>query len=149
MQTAIVGIGCFWKETEFKNLKGVISTEVGYCGGNTNKTNYKKVCSGTCNSAEVVKVSFDEKVLTYEDFLKFFFSIHDPTTLNRQGPDVGTQYRSEIFYTSEIQKSIAQKIKDEINKKFNHKVVTKITKELNYVRAEDYHQKYFEKKGAL
>ncbi len=73
MQTAIVGIGCFWKETEFKNLKGVVSTEVGYCGGNTNNTNYEKVCSGECNSAEVVKINFDEKILTYENLLKFFF----------------------------------------------------------------------------
>jgi len=149
MQTAIVGIGCFWKETEFKKLKGVISTEVGYCGGNTNKTNYKKVCSGTCNSAEVVKVNFDEKILSYEDFLKFFFSVHNPTTLNKQGPDIGPQYRSEIFYINEDQKKIAEKIRDEVNKKLNGKIVTKITKELNYVRAEDYHQKYFEKKRIL
>ena len=149
MQTAIVGIGCFWKEVEFKKLKGVISTEVGYCGGNTNKTNYEKVCSGTCNSAEVVKVNFDEKILSYENFLKFFFSIHDSTTLNRQGPDIGPQYRSEIFYINEDQKKTAEKIKSEINRKLNGKVVTKITRELNYVRAEDYHQKYFEKKGIL
>ena len=101
MQTAIVGIGCFWKETEFKNLKGVVSTEVGYCGGNTNNTNYEKVCNGECNSAEVVKVNFDEKILTYENLLKFFFSIHDPTTLNKQGPDIGPQYRSEIFYLND------------------------------------------------
>ena len=149
MQTAIVGIGCFWKETEFKKLKGVISTEVGYCGGNTNKTNYEKVCTGVCNSAEVVKVNFDEKILSYENFLKFFFSIHDSTTLNRQGPDIGPQYRSEIFYINEDQKKTAEKIKSEINKKLNGKVVTKITKESHYVRAENYHQKYFEKKGIL
>ena len=130
MQTAIIGIGCFWKETEFKKLKGVISTEVGYCGGNTNKTNYKKVCS-------------------YENLLRFFFSIHDPTTLNRQGPDIGTQYRSEIFYNDEKEKEMAKKIKDEINKKLDGKVVTYITKKTNYVRAEDCHQKYFEKQGIL
>ena len=149
MQTAIIGIGCFWKETEFKKLKGVISTEVGYCGGNTNKTNYKKVCSGDCNSAEVVKVSYDEKILSYENLLRFFFSIHDPTTPNRQGPDIGTQYRSEIFYNDEKEKEMAKKIKDEINKKLDGKVVTYITKKTNYVRAEDYHQKYFEKQGIL
>ena len=137
MQTAIVGIGCFWKETEFKNLKGVVSTEVGYCGGNTNNTNYEKVCSGECNSAEVVKVNL----------LKFFFSIHDPTTLNKQGPDIGPQYRSEIFYITEDQKKIAEKVKNEINKKFDNKIITKFSEEFNYVRAEDYHQKYFEKKG--
>ena len=147
MQTAIIGIGCFWKETEFKKLKGVISTEVGYCGGITNKTNYKKVCSGNCNSAEVVKVSYDEKILSYENLLRFFFSIHDPTTLNRQGPDIGTQYRSEIFYNDEKEKEMAKKIKDEINKKLDGKVVTYITKNTNYVRAEDYHQKYFEKRN--
>ncbi len=147
MQTAIVGIGCFWKETEFKKLKGVISTEVGYCGGNTNKTDYKKVCSGVCNSAEVVKLNFDEKILTFENLLRFFFSIHDPTTLNRQGPDIGTQYRSEIFYINDDQKKIAEKIRDEFNKKLNGKVVTKISQESNYVCAEEYHQKYFEKKG--
>ena len=129
MQTAIVGIGCFWKETEFKKLKGVISTEVGYCGGNTNKTDYKKVCSGVCNSAEVVKLNFDEKILTFENLLRFFFSIHDPTTLNRQGPDIGTQYRSEIFYINDDQKKIAEKIRDEFNKKLNGKVVTKISQE--------------------
>ena len=149
MQTAIVGIGCFWKETKFENLKGVISTEVGYCGGNTNKTDYEKVCAGTCNSAEVVRVNFDEKILSYEDLLRFFFSIHDPTALNRQGPDVGPQYRSEIFYTNENQKKISEKIKDEINRKLNGKVVKKITKESNYVCAEDYHQKYFQKKRVL
>mgnify|MGYP001177160843 CR=1 FL=1 len=147
MQTAIVGIGCFWKETEFKKLKGVISTEVGYCGGNTNKTDYKKVCSGVCNSAEVVKLNFDEKILTFENLLRFFFSIHNPTTLNRQGPDIGTQYRSEIFYINDDQKKVAEKIRDEFNKKLNGKVVTKISQELNYVCAEEYHQKYFEKRG--
>ena len=136
MQTAIVGIGCFWKETEFKKLKGVISTEVGYCGGNTNKTDYKKVCSGVCNSAEVVKLNFDEKILTFENLLRFFFSIHDPTTLNRQGPDIGTQYRSEIFYINDDQKKIAEKIRDEFNKKLNGKVVTKISQDSNYVCAE-------------
>ena len=149
METAIFGIGCFWKETEFKNLKGVISCEVGYCGGNSNETNYKKVCSGACNSAEVVRVKFDKKILTYENLLRFFFSIHNPTTLNRQGADVGPQYRSEIFYTNENQKKIAEKIKNEVNKKLNGKVVTQITKESNYVTAEDYHQKYFEKKRIL
>tara|TARA_B100001250_G_scaffold413764_1_gene448992 strand:- start:2046 stop:2495 length:450 start_codon:yes stop_codon:yes gene_type:complete len=149
MQTAIVGIGCFWKETEFKKLKGVISTEVGYCGGNTKNTNYEKVCSGACNSAEVVKISFNEKELKYEDLLKFFFSIHDPTSLNRQGPDIGPQYRSEIFYVNEEQKKIAEVVKKKLNEKHNNKIVTKITKESNYVCAEKYHQKYFEKKGII
>ena len=113
------------------------------------KLTTKKVCSGNCNSAEVVKVSYDEKILSYENLLRFFFSIHDPTTLNRQGPDIGTQYRSEIFYNDEKEKEMAKKIKDEINKKLDGKVVTYITKKTNYVRAEDYHQKYFEKQGIL
>ena len=146
MQTAIVGIGCFWKETEFKKLKGVISTEVGYCGGNTNKTDYKKVCSGVCNSAEVVKLNFDEKILTFENLLRFFFSIHDPTTLNRQGPDIGTQYRSEIFYLNSTQKDIAENIIELENKKRSGKVVTKLSLLKNYCPAEEYHHIYLDKK---
>ncbi len=149
MQSAIVGIGCFWKETEFKKLKGIISTEVGYCGGNYDQTNYENVCSGVCNSAEVVKINFDEKTIAYEELLRFFFSIHDPTTLNRQGPDIGPQYRSEIFYLDENQKKEAEKIKAEVNDKLKGKVVTQISKIKNYTKAEDYHQKYFEKKGIL
>ena len=104
MQTAIVGIGCFWVESKFKDLKGVISTEVGYCGGNTSETNYEMVCQGKCDSAEVIKINFDEEMLDYKDLLRFVFSSHDPTTLNRQGPDVGRQYRSEIFFMNDNQK---------------------------------------------
>ena len=96
---------------------------------------------------EVVKVTFDPKIISYEDVTRFFFKIHDPTTLNRQGPNVGYQYRSEIFYTNEKEKISAQKILDEVNKKLNGKVVTVIRKEKNYCRAEEYHQKYFEKRS--
>ncbi len=99
MEIAILGLGCFWgPEIKFSKLDGVIKTEVGYCGGNNSKTNYKEVCSGTTNHAEVVKLDFDPKVISYEKVIEYFFEIHDPTTLNSQGPDFGTQYRSEIFY---------------------------------------------------
>ncbi len=149
MQTAIVGIGCFWVESKFKDLKGVISTEVGYCGGNTNETNYEMVCRGKCDSAEVIKINFDEKMLDYKDLLRFVFSSHDPTTLNRQGPDVGRQYRSEIFFMNDDQKKQAEIVRKEFDKKFNGGVVTKISKVSNYKKAEEYHQKYYQKKGVL
>ena len=149
MQTAIVGIGCFWVESKFKDLKGVISTEVGYCGGNTSETNYEMVCQGKCDSAEVIKINFDEEILDYKDLLRFVFSSHDPTTLNRQGPDVGRQYRSEIFFMNDNQKKEAEIVRGEFNKKFNGGVVTKISKVSNYKKAEEYHQKYYQKKGVL
>ena len=149
MQTAIVGIGCFWVESKFKDLKGVISTEVGYCGGNTSETNYEMVCQGNCDSAEVIKINFDEEMLDYKDLLRFVFSSHDPTTLNRQGPDVGRQYRSEIFFMNDNQKKEAEIVRGEFNKKFNGGVVTKISKVSNYKKAEEYHQKYYQKKGVL
>ena len=149
MQTAIVGIGCFWVESKFKDLKGVISTEVGYCGGNTSETNYEMVCQGKCDSAEVIKINFDEEMLDYKDLLRFVFSSHDPTTLNRQGPDVGRQYRSEIFFMNDNQKKEAEIVRGEFNKKFNGGVVTKISKVSNFTKAEEYHQKYYQKKGVL
>ena len=149
MQTAIVGIGCFWVESKFKDLKGVISTEVGYCGGNTSETNYEMVCQGKCDSAEVIKINFDEEMLDYKDLLRFVFSSHDPTTLNRQGPDVGRQYRSEIFFMNDNQKKEAEIVRGEFNKKFNGGVVTKISKVSNYKKAEEYHKKYYQKKGVL
>ena len=147
MEIAILAAGCFWSpEIKFSKLNGVLKTEVGYCGGDNSKTSYKEVCTGKTNHAEVVKIEFDDKVITYEQILDFFFDIHDPTTLNQQGYDIGTQYRSEIFYTTETQKKIAEKILDQKNKDFNGKIVTKVSKVLNYCKAEDYHQKYLEKK---
>ena len=99
MEIAILGLGCFWgPEIKFSKLDGVIRTEVGYCGGHNAKTNYEEVCTGTTNHAEVVKLDFDPEIISYEKILDYFFKIHDPTTLNSQGPDFGTQYRSEIFY---------------------------------------------------
>ena len=150
METGIFGAGCFWKpDIEFEKLKGVKKTEAGYCGGNNPNTTYEKVCTGTTNHAEVVKVYYDENIISYEELLHFFFKIHDPTTLDRQGPDIGTQYRSEIFYTKEKQKEIAEKFIEKANKNFEGKIVTKISKESNYSKAEDYHQKYLKKKGVL
>lgn len=147
MEIAILGLGCFWgPEIKFSKLEGVIKTEVGYCGGNSSQTNYKEVCSGTTNHAEVVKLEFDPKIITYERLLKFFYEIHDPTTLNSQGPDFGTQYRSEIFYLNEQQKNIAENITNEENNKLSGKIVTKISLVKNYCVAEEYHQKYLEKR---
>ena len=150
METGIFAAGCFWKpDLEFEKLEGVKKPEVGYCGGNNPNTTYENVCTGKTNHAEVVKVYYDENIISYKELLNFFLKIHDPTTLNRQGPDIGTQYRSEIFYTKEEQKGIAEKVIEEANEKFKGKVVTKISKESNYCKAEDYHQKYLKKKGML
>jgi methionine-S-sulfoxide reductase len=147
MEIAILALGCFWKpENKFNELNGVIETEVGYCGGNNNNTNYEEVCSGKTNHAEVVKINFDENIISYEKIIEFFFEIHDPTTLNSQGPDFGTQYRSEIFFNNGDQKKIAEKAKQNLNQKLNGKIVTNISKEKNYCKAEDYHQKYIIKK---
>ena len=147
MQKFIGGIGCFWDETEYHGIPGIISTECGYCGGKNSSVTYKEVCGGDTEHIEVVKVVFDPKVITYENMTKLFFKIHDPTTLNQQGPNVGYQYRSEIFYNTEEEKKIAENVLDEFNKKLNGKVVTKIRKEKNYCKAEEYHQKYYEKRN--
>ena len=147
MEIAILGLGCFWgPEIKFSKIEGIIKTEVGYCGGNSPRTTYKEVCTGETNHAEVVKLDFDEKIITYEKILKIFFQIHDPTTLNSQGPDFGTQYRSEIFYLNDSQKKIAEKILQDVNKRLSGKVVTKISLLKNYCPAEEYHQKYLEKR---
>ena len=147
MEIAILALGCFWgPEVKFSKLDGVLKTEVGYCGGNSSETNYKEVCTGSTNHAEVVKLEFDPELISYEKIIKFFYEIHDPTTLNSQGPDFGTQYRSEIFYTNEQQKQIAEKITNDENKKFFDKIVTKISLVKNYCPAEEYHQKYLEKR---
>jgi len=147
MEIAILGLGCFWgPEIKFSKLEGIIKTEVGYCGGNSKETTYKEVCTGNTNHAEVVKLDFEPKIITYEKILEFFFEIHDPTTLNSQGPDFGTQYRSEIFFLNESQKIIAEKIKKKINEKLSGKVVTNISLVKNYCPAEEYHQRYLEKR---
>ena len=147
MEIAILGLGCFWgPEIKFSKLSGVIKTEVGYCGGHNAKTNYKEVCTGTTNHAEVVKLDFDPKIISYEEILNYFFEFHDSTTLNSQGPDFGTQYRSEIFYLNDEQKNIAEKMVKKENIKLSGKVVTKISLVKNYCTAEEYHQRYLEKR---
>ena len=147
MEIAVLALGCFWgPEIKFSKINGIMKTEVGYCGGDSPKTTYKEVCTGNTNHAEVVKLEFDEKTISYEKILNIFFEIHDPTTLNSQGPDFGSQYRSEIFYLNEIQKQIAERIFKETNQKLSGKVVTKISLLKNYCPAEEYHQKYLEKK---
>ena len=148
MEIAILALGCFWgPEEKFSKVQGIINTEVGYCGGNTNPTTYEEVCTGSTNHAEVVKIEFDEKIIKYENLIEKFFEMHDPTTINRQGPDIGTQYRSEIFFTNINQKEIAEKIKSRLNLKYNGKIITKISGEKNYCKAEEYHQKYIQKRN--
>ena len=147
MEIAVLALGCFWgPEIKFSKIDGIIKTEVGYCGGHSAKTTYKEVCTGNTNHAEVVKLDFDEKIITYEEILKTFFQIHDPTTLNSQGPDFGTQYRSEIFYINDNQKKIAEKVLEETSLRMSGKIVTKISLLKNYCPAEEYHQKYLEKR---
>ena len=128
MEIAVLASGCFWgPEIKFSKLDGIIRTEVGYCGGNSAETTYKEVCADKTNHAEVVKLEFDPKIISYEEILHYFFKIHDPTTLNSQGPNFGTQYRSEIFYLNSNQKDIAEKIIEKENKKLSGKVVTKLS----------------------
>ena len=147
MEIAILGLGCFWgPEIKFSKLDGVIKTEVGYCGGHNAETNYKEVCTGSTNHAEVVKLDFDPKIISYDKILEFFFEIHDPTTLNSQGPDFGTQYRSEIFYLNDKQKVTAENIINKENERLSRKVVTKLSQVKNYCVAEEYHQRYLEKR---
>ncbi|WP_415290314.1 peptide-methionine (S)-S-oxide reductase MsrA [Candidatus Pelagibacter sp. Uisw_136] len=147
MEIAVLGLGCFWgPEIKFSKLEGVVKTEVGYCGGNSKEVNYKEVCTGNTNHAEVIKLDFDPKIISYEKILEFFFEIHDPTTLNSQGPDFGTQYRSEIFCLSDEQKEIAENAIKKVNLKLSGNVVTKSSLLKNYCPAEEYHQRYLEKR---
>ena len=147
MEIAVLALGCFWgPEKKYGQLEGVYRTEVGYCGGNSPNTNYREVCTGTTNHAEAVKLEFDPKVISYEEIVKKFFEFHDPTTLNSQGPDFGSQYRSEIFYLNDEQKKIAQKVINEENVRLSGRVVTKLSELKNYCAAEEYHQKYLEKR---
>ena len=147
MEIAILGLGCFWgPEIKFSKVNGVVKTEVGYCGGKNKETNYEEVCTGATGHAEVVKLDFDPNIISYEKILNYFFEFHDPTTLNSQGPDFGTQYRSEIFYLNDNQKKIAEKILNDTNERLSGNVVTKISLLKNYCPAEEYHQKYLEKR---
>lgn len=150
-QVAIFGSGCFWcTEAIFADLKGVIKAESGYAGGHKDNPTYKEVCTGNTGHAEVVKVTYDPTVITFEELLEVFWFSHDPTTLNRQGADVGTQYRSVIFYMNEEQKKLAEAYKNKLNadKVYENPVVTEITPYTNYFKAENYHQDYFALNGS-
>ena len=147
MKTFIGGIGCFWDETKYDGIKGILSTECGYCGGDDPNVTYKAVCGGDTGHIEVVKVQYDENILSYEDMVRLFFKLHDSTQKNRQGNYVGIQYRSEIFYNNDNEKNTAEKILKEMNEKLDGKVTTKISKEKNYCKAEGYHQNYEKNKS--
>lgn len=143
---ATFGAGCFWcVEAIFQSLKGVKSVISGYAGGKIKNPSYKEVCAGTTGHAEVIQVTYDPTVITYDELLEVFWSSHDPTTLNRQGADVGTQYRSAVFYHNEKQKELAIKYKEELNRSgaFNNPVVTEISPITEFYKAEDYHQNYY------
>jgi peptide-methionine (S)-S-oxide reductase len=146
LDTVTLGAGCFWcVEAIFQNLNGVYSVESGYSGGTVDDPSYDLVCTGTTGHAEVARITFDPKVLKLETLLNVFFRIHDPTTLNKQGGDVGTQYRSAIFYSNDEQKEIAAKVKAEVDAAgvWSDPIVTEITPLTNYYKAEDYHQNYY------
>ena len=150
MEKATFGAGCFWGiEAGFRKIKGVSDVAVGYAGGETNNPTYEEVCTGTTGHAEVVEVHFDPNQVTFEDLLGVFWNLHDPTTLNRQGPDIGTQYRSAILYHSEDQLESAKISLANQSASGEHinPIVTEITPHRNFYRAEEYHQRYFEKQG--
>lgn len=150
MEKATFAAGCFWGvEANFRKVKGVIATAVGYTGGNFENPTYKDVCTGRTGHAEAVDILFDPAVVSYEQLLEVFWNIHDPTTRNRQGPDIGTQYRSAIFYHNEEQRStaIVSKERAQSSGKFKKPIVTEIVPASTFYRAEEYHQQYFEKGG--
>lgn len=145
-EIAVFGGGCFWcTEAIFQNLKGVISVLPGYSGGKMDNPTYEQVSSGNTGYAEVIKIEFDPSVIPYEVLLEVFFATHDPTTLNRQGNDVGTQYRSVIFYSTAFQKEKAEKYILEHQKDFSSKIITDISLLNNFYEAENYHKNYFER----
>ncbi|TFG16824.1 MAG: peptide-methionine (S)-S-oxide reductase [Promethearchaeota archaeon] len=148
MEKATFGAGCFWGvEARFRKVEGVIDVVSGYAGGHTKDPTYKEVCTNKTGHAEVVQVTYDPSIVSYEDLLEIFWNIHNPTTLNRQGWDVGTQYRSVVFYNSEEQKEKAIQLKDKLDKsgKYKKPIVTEIVPLKEFYRAEEYHQKYYEK----
>tara|TARA_B100000029_G_scaffold256259_1_gene253010 strand:- start:1359 stop:1811 length:453 start_codon:yes stop_codon:yes gene_type:complete len=143
IQKALFGAGCFWGiEEHFRTLNGVKKTEVGYSGGNTKNPTYHSVCNENTDHAEVLLVEFDEDIISYESLIDEFWKCHDPTTLNRQGPDIGSQYRSVIYYYDNQQKNIANKSKEKYQPSFQNKIVTEISGAKNFYKAEEYHQKY-------
>lgn len=146
-EQALFAGGCFWGiEAAFREVPGVLDAESGYSGGHTEHPTYEQVCSDTTGHAETVRVTFDTSIVSYEDLVRKFFTIHDPTQVNRQGPDVGSQYRSAIFYLSAAQQETAENVKRELAKHFHPKTIaTEITKAGPFYRAEEYHQRYAEK----
>jgi peptide-methionine (S)-S-oxide reductase len=145
-ETATLAGGCFWcLDGAYRDLRGVISVESGYAGGHTVDPTYEQVCTGTTGHAEVVRVTYDPNEITYRDMLEVFFSIHDPTTLNRQGADVGTQYRSAVFYHDEAQREVAEEIVAELERDgvFEDPIVTEVAALQAYYPGEDYHQDYY------
>jgi peptide-methionine (S)-S-oxide reductase len=148
MDKATFGAGCFWGvEAAFRQVKGVVSTAVGYSGGHFPDASYKDVCSGKTGHAEAVQVEYDPAQVSYDDLLKVFWENHDPTTLNRQGPDVGTQYRSAIYFHSPEQERAARASKEKMQAGYKNKIVTEIAPASDFWKAEDYHQQYLEKRG--
>ncbi|MCB1180294.1 MAG: peptide-methionine (S)-S-oxide reductase MsrA [Leptospiraceae bacterium] len=143
-KSIIVGGGCFWcTEAIYQRVEGVISVESGYAGGHKENPTYKEVCSESTGHAEVVKIEYDQQKVSLAEILKIFFETHNPTTLNKQGADEGTQYRSVIFYNTDEEKQIAEKAKENASKNWKNPIVTEITPFTNYYKAEDYHQNYF------
>lgn len=150
MQKAIFGAGCFWGvELTFSKVEGVESTAVGYCGGSVPDPTYEIVCTGQSGHAEVVLVEFDPDKVSFDKLLDTFWSLHDPTTLNRQGPDIGTQYRSVIFFQDEDQAALSKTSKDKLQAsgKYENNIVTEVVTAKHFYRAEEYHQKYLEARG--
>jgi peptide-methionine (S)-S-oxide reductase len=147
-QTAIFAAGCFWGvEADFRDIPGVLDAEAGYTGGITENPRYREVCSGRTEHAEAVRVTFDADAVSFDTLLDAFWTLHDPTQLNRQGPDVGTQYRSAVFYTDEAQRGAAEAGKARAQTRFARPIVTQILPDRPFFRAEDYHQRYLEKQG--
>ncbi len=152
LRGAAFGAGCFWHvEAAFGQVRGVVETEVGFMGGHSRNPSYAEVCAGGTGHAEVVHIRYDPSIVSYEQLLDLFWEIHDPTTLNRQGMDVGEQYRSVIFFYDDQQKRIADASKEMLQKSGKHRkmIVTQVLPASEFYRAEEYHQKYFEKKGEL
>ena len=150
MEKATFAAGCFWGvEAAFRQIEGVTATRVGYTGGDFKNPTYKDVCSGTTGHAEAVEVEYDPSKVTYEELLEVFWENHDPTTLNRQGPDVGTQYRSAVFFLTPEQEAAAKASKEKLqrNGKYKRPIVTEINPASEFYPAEDYHQQYLEKRG--
>tara|TARA_Y100000996_G_C22368909_1_gene580194 strand:+ start:216 stop:680 length:465 start_codon:yes stop_codon:yes gene_type:complete len=148
IEKALFGAGCFWGvEETFRKLSGVKSTSVGYSGGNTTNPTYESICKGNTNHAEVVLIDFDNEIISYQNLLDHFWKCHDPTTLNRQGPDIGTQYRSIIFFYDNNQKKISEESRKFQSENNNMDIVTEIVEAQDFYKAEEYHQKYIQKTG--